>query len=95
MTTNTRKFIVALFVIALFAIMLSACSPAQLVASAYSGSDPATGISVNMSPRIKPCDASSRQQILNKANALPADSGYTVDSFLDEYAATFTCIAAK
>ncbi len=96
MTTNTRKFIVVLFIIAIFATMLSACSPAKLVASAYSGSDPAYKLNVNMSPRLDSCGVGDRQIVLNDADGLGDNAkNITVDGFLDNEMAAHTCIAAK
>ncbi len=96
MTTNTRTMLV-IVLIAVVAMMLSACQPAKLVASAYSGDAPATGINVNISPRLDGCDMSSNQLILNEANAQSDEeaSKTTVNAFLDARMSKYSCIAAK
>ncbi len=99
MTTYTRKFIVTLFIIAILASMLSACSPAQLIAAAQgdTGSAASYGKNVNASPRISTCDFSSKQNLLNEANGQSDDEAQstTVDAFLDARMPKYTCIAAK
>jgi hypothetical protein len=99
---TTRKLFVSLFVIVVFAALLSACSPAQMidlaVEAAYDGSENATGIAVNASPRVDGCDASSRQQLLNAINAdVEANQNQplsiSVDKWLDNHMEAFGCIA--
>ena len=101
MTTTNRFFF---FVIVLFVLasLLSGCNmeDVQKATNAGDGSNAATAIAVNASPRMDACTMGSRQIVLN---AITADVNanneqplsITVDAWLDSKLSTFTCIAVK
>lgn len=100
MTTKfANPFVVVLFVFALLSMALSACNPTEAFTVQASGEGAANAGTVRISERIEGCDFSSKQLLLNAANAetnqdTGAIDGVTLDQWLDSQMSTFSCIAA-